>query len=299
MTKALFIVNPISGGKKKERIISLIGRLLDRGRYDYDVVRTERPGHATELARDCDASLVVAVGGGGTVSEVACGIIAAGEAGRGKTLGIIPCGSGDGLALHLGISRNPRKAIDLLNHACPVAIDEGTVEGRPFFCTTGVGLDADVADLFSKSGKRGLLTYITTALRVWKHFRPDTYSITVDGRKLDTPAVFVTVGNANQWGNQARITPLASVRDGLLDISVVSPFRSIHIPGLVWKLMTGRANRSCRMTSLRGRSVRIERSLEGPAHYDGDPCTLGRSLSVSIVPGALKVAVDANHLNRI
>ena len=252
-----------------------------------------------ELARDCDASLVVAVGGDGTVSEVARGIIAAGEKGVRKVLGIIPCGSGDGLALHLGISRKPRKAIEQLNSSVTAAMDCGTVEGRPFFCTTGVGLDADVADLFAKSGRRGLITYITTALRVWRHFVPDTYDITVDGEKFSTPAVFVTAGNANQWGNQARITPLASVSDGLLDLSVVLPFRSICIPGLVLKLMTGHADSSRYMLSLRGREILIKRSRPGAAHFDGDPVTLGTDINVRIVPGALQVAVPSEKENRI
>lgn len=299
MTKALFIINPISGGKKKERIASLIDRLLDRERFDYSIVWTEHAGHAVEIARDCDATLVVAVGGDGTVSEVARGIIAAGGKDSGKVLGIIPCGSGDGLALHLGISRNPRKAIAMLNGSCTADMDYGTVNGQPFFCTTGVGLDADVADLFAKSGRRGLITYITTALKVWMHFEPDTYDITVDGEKINTPAVFVTAGNANQWGNQARITPLASVSDGLLDLSVVLPFRSIRIPGLVLKLMTGRAHTSRFLLGLKGREILIKRTHAGAAHFDGDPVTMGKEIVIKAVAGALQVAVPSNKQNRI
>ena len=299
MTKALFIINPISGGKKKERIASLLGRLLDRDRFDYSIAWTEYAGHAVELARDCDATLVVAVGGDGTVSEVARGIIAASEKGVRKVLGIIPCGSGDGLALHLGISRRPRKAIAQLNSSAVATMDYGLVNGQPFFCTTGVGLDADVADLFAKSGRRGLITYITTALKVWMHFEPDTYDISVDGERTVTPAVFVTAGNANQWGNRARITPLASVSDGLLDLSVVLPFRSVFIPGLVLKLMTGRADSSRFMRSFRGSDILVRRSIAGAAHFDGDPVAMGTEIRIKSVAGALRVAVPANKLNRI
>ena len=140
MKKILFIVNPVSGGKDKEGILRIVGEEIGRKRFEYETVLTACPGHATSIASECDADIVVAVGGDGTVSEVAKGI-----AGTSKTLGIIPCGSGDGLALHLGISRNPRKAARQLCEARFVPMDYGLVCGHPFFCTTGVGFDAVVS----------------------------------------------------------------------------------------------------------------------------------------------------------
>ena len=290
MKKILFIANPLSGGKDKKSILKDIDAAIDRHRFDPSFVYTERPGHATLLARDADADIVVAVGGDGTVSEVAQGLV-----GTDKVLGIIPCGSGDGLAFHLGFSRNPLKALRTIQDGTSETMDFGKVDGRPFFCTSGVGLDAEVAWEFASAGKRGLWTYISLAWKIWQHFKPETYRIDVDGRTLSVPAVFVTVGNANQWGNQARITSLASVRDGLLDVTVVAPFHTWEIPVLATKLLDGRAHTSRRVTMLRGKQVTVVREKEGPAHYDGDPCMKGREIHYEIIPAALHVRVPAGR----
>ena len=290
MKKILFIANPLSGGKDKKTILKDIDAAIDRQRFAPSFVYTERPGHATSLARDADADIVVAVGGDGTVSEVAQGLV-----GTDKVLGIIPCGSGDGLAFHLGLSRNPLKALRTIQDGTSETMDYGMVDGRPFFCTSGVGLDAEVAWEFASAGKRGLWTYISLAWKIWQHFKPETYKIDVDGRTLSVPAVFVTVGNANQWGNQARITSLASVQDGLLDVTVVAPFHTWEIPVLATKLLDGRAHTSRRVTLLRGKRVTVVREKEGPAHYDGDPCLKGKEIHYEIVPAALHVRVPADR----
>ena len=288
--KICFIVNPLSGGKDKKSILRTVESAIDSRHFSHEICWTLRPGHATELARTSDADIVVAVGGDGTVSEVAQGL-----AGTGKALGIIPCGSGDGLALHLGLSRNPAKAIRMLQEGETVAMDYGLVDGRPFFCTTGVGLDAEVAWQFATAGKRGLWTYIRLAWEIWQHFTPDTYIIDIDGERMETQAVFVTVGNANQWGNMARICPLASVRDGLLDVTIVTPFHTWEIPVLAAKLLTGRAHTSRRARMLRGRHITIRRTVEAPAHFDGDPCRMGREISVEVVPAALQAVVPRDR----
>lgn len=285
----LFLVNPISGGRSKDAVIKEIRKAIQEG-LDGEIRFTEYAGHATVLAREAEAGVVVAVGGDGTVSEVAQGLV-----GTGKALGIIPCGSGDGLALHLGISRRPAKALETLLEEHRETIDYGLVDGKPFFCTTGVGLDAEVAFRFAASGKRGLWTYISLAWNIWQHFTPETYTIDVDGEILTAPAVFVTAGNANQWGNQARITSLASVQDGLLDLTVVAPFKTIEIPVLAAKLLLGRAHTSRRATMLRGRRIVIRRAHGGPAHFDGDPCTKGTEIVAEAVPAALDVIVPMDR----
>lgn len=286
MKRILFIVNPISGGKSKQPVLDAVEKCLDRSRYTYRVAFTQFPAHGVELAREADEDIVVAIGGDGTVSEVARGLI-----GTGKVFGIIPCGSGDGLALHLGIGRNHRRAVDVLNGGFVKNMDYALVDGEPFFCTVGVGFDALVAHKFAKSSTRGLATYITTALRTWMNFVPESYTITVDDKSLTCPAAMITVGNVNQWGNQARITSLASVADGLLDVAVVHPFHSIEIPLLAVKLLDGRAHTSSRVTMLRGRKVVLERGSWGPAHCDGDPVEKGSRITLEIVPSALPVIV--------
>ena len=293
--KIAFIVNPLSGGKDKGKIIASVKETMQREGFSHEIFMTERPGHATEIARSCDADVVVATGGDGTVSEVAQGL-----AGTEKILGIIPCGSGDGLALHLGISRNPRKALGTVCETCVCDMDYGLVNGKAFFCTTGVGLDAEVARRFAEAPQRGLRTYISEAWKTWRDFVPDTYVIEIDGtERWRGPAVFVTVGNAGQWGNGAKITPLASVSDGLLDVTVVEPFRTVEIPLLAALLMTGRANRSRRARCFRGERVTIRRGNGGAAHFDGDPCIFGTEITAEVRPSALRVLVPSSNKDSI
>ena len=295
MKRITFIVNPVSGGKDKENVLAAIGRYLDLSRFSYEVLQTRQAGDATAWARECASDIVVAVGGDGTVSEVATGLL-----GTDKALGILPCGSGDGLALHLGISRSPAKAVRTLNEACIVRIDAARLDGRPFFCTAGVGLDADVALDFARSNTRGLGTYVSTAWAKWTHRDlQDKYVVETDTETWAGPAVFVTVGNANQWGNEAKIVPHASLRDGLLDVTVVQPFSTLEIPDLAARLMVGKADTSHHVRSFRSAHVHIHRNHPGPAHCDGDPFEAGVDLRLEIVPGALNVVVPRARLEKI
>ena len=295
MRTVLFIVNPVSGGKDKSAILAAIGRYMDLSKCTYTVCQTARPGQAEDLARAFKADIVVAVGGDGTVSEVAKGLI-----GTKKALGIIPCGSGDGLALHLGISREPAKSVKVINDACVQAIDVAHIDGRPFFVTAGVGLDAQVSWDFASSKKRGLGTYIQTALESWLKGKPEEYTVECGDSKWTGKAVFVTVGNANQWGNEAKITPGASLTDGLLDVTIVEPFDAIEIPDLATRLMTtGLADNHRKVHTFRGTHVTIHRSSPGPAHKDGDPFHAGSILWFDIQPAALNVIVPRNKLGKV
>ena len=279
--KVLCIVNPISGkGGRKRRIVKMLQA------HGYDVCYTGYAGHAEEIARATDADVVVAVGGDGTVNEVARALI-----GSDKVLGIIPCGSGDGLALHLGISRNPRRAVKVLEKGSVEPLDCATVDGKPFFSVCGVGLDAIVSERFAKSGRRGLATYIEEAVKTWKGFEPAGYRLVLDGKDLDCKAVLITVGNSNQWGNGARVTPLAKTNDGELDVTVVDMFRTVEIPSLALMLMTGVFDRNRRVHCYQAKEIEIIRPDAGPAHCDGDYIAAGRRVSVSLLPHRIKVLV--------
>ena len=289
MKKICFIVNPIAGAKDKKKILSLIGRYLDRSIYCYETLYTQYAGHATELAAASDADIVCAIGGDGTLNEVARGV-----AGTDKVFALIPCGSGDGLALHLGISRKPLGAIRNINEGHVKTIDYGLMDGRPFFSISGVGLDASVSYGFAQSPDRGLRTYISEALKLWKGFVFEHYKVTADSREWSGPAALVSVGNSNQWGNQARITSPASVTDGLLDVTIVKPFSTLQIPGIVFRLMTGKMHKCRHAVCLQGARITVERESEGPAHFDGDPMMSGAALEWQAVPHALNMIVPAN-----
>jgi len=295
MKDICFIVNPISGGKDKSGIVASVRKHLDASLYRPTFHFTERAGEAESFAHNCKADVVVAVGGDGTVSEVARGLV-----GTDKTLGIIPCGSGDGLALHLGISRTPAKAVKTLNEAAEARIDVASLNDRPFFCTAGMGLDADVSLDFARSTQRGLARYIELAWEEWKHHPGDQYTITSDrGETWSGKAVFVTIANANQWGNQARIAPMASLQDGLLDVIVVRPFSTVEIPDLAARLMAGLAPTSRHFLHFSGAGFRIIRQRPGAVHCDGDPFEDGTDFALTVTHAALKVLVPSTRIAKI
>ena len=276
----LFIVNPISGNGRKKRLVSSLKKA------GHEVVFTEYAGHGETLARETEAKVVVAVGGDGTVNEVARGLV-----GTEKVLGIIPCGSGDGLARHLGISHIAERALKAIRSGKTQPLDAARINGRLFFSVCGVGFDAVVSEKFAKCGKRGVGTYISEGLKTWKKYRPERYQIAIDGQVYEHEAMFVTVGNSNQWGNEAKITPLADSSDGILDITVVENFHSVEIPWLAGLLMTGTAHMSPHVHTYRGQHITITRSAEGPAHADGDWFQTGKQLEIEVIPHALKVLV--------
>ena len=293
MGRITYIVNPVSGGKDKKKVLAAIERHRDPS--SSEILFTGKAGDAEYWARASTSEVVVAVGGDGTVSEVARGLL-----GSEKALGIIPCGSGDGLALHLGISRRPEKAVEELDKGSIIRIDTALLDGRPFFCTAGVGLDADVAFDFARSSRRGLMTYISTAWDRWKHQeRAKHYVVETDTECWEGPAVIITVGNANQWGNEARIVPHASLQDGLLDVTVVEPFATWEIPGLAARLMTGKADTSRRVRTFRSAHVQIHRDQPAPVHFDGDPFKAGVDLKMEIVPSSLQVVVPPGRREKV
>jgi YegS/Rv2252/BmrU family lipid kinase len=276
----LFIINPISGKGKKAKLIKT---LQARG---CKVAFTEYAGHAEILAREATDDIVVAVGGDGTVNEVARGLV-----GSEKALGIIPCGSGDGLARHLGIPHNVDKALAILEKGDCRKMDAAEVNGRLFFSVCGVGFDAVVSEKFAKCGKRGLANYVKLGLKTWVNYAPEHYTVEVDGVTVQTDAVFITVGNSNQWGNGAKITPLADCFDGLLDVSVVDKFGFLELPVQACRLMAGTVHKSRRVECYKGKKIRIIRNAEGPAHADGDWFVTSNVLDISVIPAALKVVV--------
>ena len=274
----LFIINPISGKGRKRKIAKT---LQARG---HKILFTEYAGHAEVLAREATDDIVVAVGGDGTVNEVARGIV-----GTEKALGIIPCGSGDGLARHLGLSHNIEKALRTIEQGECKRMDTAEINGRPFFSVCGVGFDAVVSERFAKSGKRGLVSYIRQGLKTWRDYAPEKYIINIDGNRIEVEALFITIGNSDQWGNNAKIAPLADCCDGILDITIVEKFSVWEMPILALRLMTGTLQRSRKVHCYKGKRIRITRQSEGAAHADGDWFIDSTTLDIKILPATLKV----------
>ena len=276
----LFIINPISGKGNRQKFVAM---LRERG---LDYVLTSAAGEAEVIARETPRQTVVAVGGDGTLNEVARGLL-----GTGKTLGIIPCGSGDGLARFLGISRNPRKALEVVLAGKTLPLDAGMINSHPFFSVCGVGFDADVSKAYALSGRRTLLSYVLQTLRLWKNYSPQELSISIDSRQWTQKAMLVTVANSNQWGNNAVVAPQASCNDGILNVAILDPVSALQLPVLALKLLTGRCDTSSRVHCLSGKHIVIERKAPGTAHYDGDWFDAPPTLDISIIPSAPKALV--------
>ena len=285
--KIVFVYNPISGSHRLIPVIPIIERFVNSNLYDFSIVSTGHKGHATELAREYAAKnydAVIAVGGDGTVNEVGCGLI-----GTGTALGIIPCGSGNGLARHLGIPMDPFKAVKWLDKSIFTEIDYGMMDDQPFFCTCGVGFDAKVSDSFSRAGSRGVLTYLESIMKEIATYHNETYKLSFDNSSETFEAFFITCANADQWGNNAFIAPTASLQDGLLDVICAHPFSVVDAPLIAFQLFNKQIDRNPNVSVKKCRRVTITRDSEGPAHFDGEPVMSGKEIHIKLVSGGLKV----------
>jgi diacylglycerol kinase (ATP) len=287
--KIAFIINPTSGTGKKKELPVLIQEGLDSAIFDIQIMFTKYRGHGTELAKEFvgkDFDIVVAVGGDGTVNEVARALTH-----TNTSLGIIPIGSGNGLARHLDIPMNVRKAIQQLNHSEPIFMDYGLVNDQPFFCTCGTGFDAYVSTEFAKGKRRGVMSYIEKIITGYFTYKSQNYHLLGEGIDLNAKAFVLTFANASQWGNNAYIAPQASVQDGKIDISIMSNFPVIAIPTLALQLFAKTIDKDLFMTTLRASSITLQREESGPFHFDGEPYEEGRTIQVKTIQDGLKVMV--------
>ena len=285
----MFVYNPISGSHRLIPVIPIIERFVNTDLYDFSIVSTKYRGHATEIAQEYAAKqydAVIAVGGDGTVNEVGRGLI-----GTGTALGIIPCGSGNGLARHLGISLDPFKAVKWLDKSIFTDIDYGMIEDHPFFCTCGVGFDAKVTDAFSKAGTRGLITYMESILKEIATYHNETYKLSFDNSSETFEAFFITCANADQWGNNAFIAPSASLQDGMLDVIAAHPFSVVDAPLIAFQLFNKLIEKNPNVSVRKCQELTITRQSEGPAHYDGEPILLGKEIHIKLIKGGLKVLI--------
>ncbi len=293
MTKkrVAFIINPISGTGSKEIIPSLIDRHIDKEKYDIELKFTEYAGHAFEIASQCkdeNVDIVVAVGGDGTVNEVARGVIDSNTA-----LGIIPCGSGNGLARHLMLPMNVKGAVEIINDGLIHQLDYGTINEHPFFCTCGMGFDAFISKKFADAGKRGLMTYIENVLLEGLKYEPETYELTIDGNDTEPYKAFLlSVANASQYGNDAYIAPQASMSDGFLDVVIMEPFDMFEAPQVVIELMNKTVDKNSKIKSFKARDIKIHRARPGMIHYDGDPAEAGTDLHIQLHHKGINVVVN-------
>ncbi len=290
-----FIVNPISGGKKKRNLPLLVHKIFSHATgYNVSYYRTKHAGDATLAAKkfaEQKFDIVVAVGGDGTANEVARGLT-----GSRTALGIVPLGSGNGLARHLGIPMSATPALEYLAAATPHEMDGGLINDIPFFCTAGVGFDALVGDKYARAGTRGIVTYMQQILREFITYKPEQYTLTIDGKTIQRNAFLVTFANASQWGYNAYIAPDASLSDGILDVVVVSKFSLLRAPEMGLQLFVKQIDKLHFVEIFKCQAATLKRSCEGHIHFDGEPGYLGEEISVKVAKKTLLVMAKKDNI---
>lgn len=288
--KAVFIINLISGTSDKAAIPGLIDQYLDKTQFEYEIAVTQYAGHASEIAakaKDDGVDVVVAIGGDGTVNEVARAIVHSSTA-----LGIIPCGSGNGLARHLLLPLNVRKTIEVINRCEIRLLDYGIINDYPFFCTCGMGFDAFVSMKFAEAGKRGPITYVENVLREGLKYKPETYTIEDDNGTLQYKAFLISCANASQYGNNAYIAPQASMSDGLMDVIIMEPFDVFEAPQISIEMFSKTLDKNSKIKTFRTRHLHIHRDKPGVIHYDGDPVMTGADIDIELKPKGINIIVN-------
>ncbi len=290
MKRICFIVNPISGTHSKKAIVDLLPKYFAEPDFLYEVQYTEYEGHGVVLSAQAveqGFDVVVAIGGDGTVNEVARSLVHTPVA-----LGIIPCGSGNGLARHLSIPTNHVKAMKILQQMNIRQLDYGRINDNYFFCTCGVGFDALVSEKFANAGKRGFLTYIENTLVEGLKYQPETYELEVDGERLQYKAFLIACGNASQYGNNAFITPKASMSDGMMDVTVMEPFNIIEAPQIALQLFSKTLTENNHIHTLRCKNLKIFRQQAGVVHYDGNPTECEKDLEIKLIEKGINIVTN-------
>lgn len=285
--KILFIINPISGGKDKKGFPALANASLDLELFDPEYQFTRYPRHGFEIASEAvknGVDIVVAVGGDGTINEVASALT-----GTDTMLGIVPCGSGNGLARSLNISLNNRKALQILSRLRADKIDTGVLNDWKFFNMGGIGFDAHISHKFATMVSRGLKGYLTTTFHEILSYKPQYYSLEIDDKQVETYAFMISIANSSQYGNNAHISPEASVKDGLLDVCIVKPFPLYHFPVMGYHLFSKTSHKSRFVEIIKGRNIRIRTDKPRVVHIDGEPREVSGDISVHINPLSLTI----------
>ncbi|MDZ4663826.1 MAG: YegS/Rv2252/BmrU family lipid kinase [Bacteroidota bacterium] len=289
--KLLFIVNPNAGKKISHQLIDTIKKEFPQNIY-YQIVVWKDKDHFKEvldILRSNDYTDAIAVGGDGTVNQVAKSII-----GTTIALGIVPAGSGNGLARTLGLSMKVEEVIKQIATGKMIKIDYGTVDDIPFFCTSGIGFDAHIGNLFATSKKRGLKSYVKITLRELLKYRSKEYVIKINGEELKRKAYLITIANAGQYGNDFYIAPQAKINDGKFHVVVLKPFNLFSVFGVLIKVLRGKANESKNIETYTSESLTIERKWKDSIHFDGEPEIKGEKLEYVCHHQKLTVIIGEN-----
>jgi diacylglycerol kinase (ATP) len=286
------IINPIAGSGRSMSVsarVNLANDVLEKCRVKGQVMVTERCGHGREIAASLvakGAETLVVWGGDGSVNEIASEI-----AFHGPVLGIVPSGSGNGLAHELQLEWNPARALETALRGSPRWIDAGELGGRLFFNVAGVGVDANIAAVFNTQIRRGKMAYFVAACRELVKYKPQRYTIRTSGVEINDHALIIALANTRQYGNNAMIAPLAHFDDGLLELVVIPTLSPLSMLWQARRLFAGSVHR---MVGVRTHSIQeVEISGEQPLgfHVDGEFVSGSDILRAKVHAKALQVRV--------
>lgn len=295
LPKTLIVLNPISGRISLSQKLKMINSLFKDS--DFEIVQLEKNTYATFLKKKIlneNFQLVVAAGGDGTANLVAKAILDSNI-----EMGILPFGSGNGLARHLHIPLNIKKAYQALFNNKKIEIDCGWINGEIFLATAGIGFDALVSSLFARSSKRGLINYIRIILCTIKKYRPESYRIYINGERFRKRYFLITFANVSQYGNNAVIAPHASVTDGILDICMIRKVTWKQLPIMFIKLMTGKLSPSKQYKHYRSNEVIVDRRFAGAVHFDGESKKMDHLIHVKILPQKICIRGGAEKISKV
>jgi YegS/Rv2252/BmrU family lipid kinase len=286
--KICFIVNPISGIGRQKVIERLIDEQLDRTIFEYEIAYTKAAKHAIELAKDAASrktDIVVAVGGDGSVNETAKGLVNTDSA-----MAIIPTGSGNGLARHLNIPLDLKKAMQVINRCKEQKVDTIQLNDETFVNVAGIGFDAHIGWEFARFGKRGFSSYVKVIMREFPKYKAQDFELTIDGKTVTQNAYLISFANGSQWGNNAYIAPTADISDGIMDIAILRDFKLMNGLAIGYHLFRKTLHLSTYLEVIKAKEV-IVKQQGIIAHIDGEPIEAGNELKIKVNPLSLKVIV--------
>lgn len=287
--KILFIINPRAGTRKQSSIEELINKHLDPKKFDYSIAYTKKAGDGTRFAEEAlrdKIDIIVAVGGDGSINEIAQCIV-----NTPVSLGIVPSGSGNGLANHLNIPLKIKQAIEVINSSKTIYIDTATINNHLFISIAGMGFDGLISRKYAKVKKRGFWPYFRLVAKEFKKYKPKSYNIQIEDKKIDVRALMINFANSDQFGFNATIAPEAKINDGLLDICVLQKPSLLKLPLLVHLLFYKKIHQSKFMQLIKAKEVIVTQKKKRVVNIDGEALRLGKKVNVKINPSSLKVIV--------
>ena len=286
--KFFFIINPISGGNSKTEIVNKISELMNENQIIFEIGWWNKNTTVKELIEkgsNTGFNTFVAVGGDGTINNVASELVNTDFA-----LGIVPFGSGNGFARHLGIKGHLSDYLNVLTMGKIKKIDCGICNDTNFFINVaGVGFDAHISHLFAKSKGRGMANYAKLSLIEGRTYNEQEYELIIDDKKIRESAFLISIANGSQWGNEFYIAPDAELNDGQLRCCILKKPPLIALPGLIRRFLTGEIAQSKYYIDIPFVNLQIKRKTHGPVHFDGEPKIMGNVLNFKVVKSSIKV----------